>query len=127
MINSVVSRIENELKDAKNRYLDIPDGFYRDAKYIVDILVTGEEMDTGARTQTLSVALQILGSNPAILQDKVTRAVFFKLLEIAGIPPIEVSALAESKPSVPAVLPQGGSVSSPVPAGANSVQQQLKI
>ena len=127
-LDVIKSRIELELKDKKNRYLDIPDGFYKEVKYLVDVIVTGEEIDTGARTQTLTVALQIIGSNPAILQDKTTRTVFFKLLELAGIPPLEISALVEEQQTQPAtIMPQGGSVAIPASGGARPVASQLKV
>lgn len=87
---------ETQIKKQKDFYINVPDGFYDDAEYSIDILITGEQMDAGARIQTLQTALQIIGTNPALLQDKATRGVFFKLLEMVGVSPIELNLMEDN-------------------------------
>lgn len=99
--------ILQSLKQRKHRYLNLPEGFYENVKYAVDVLITGEQVDSGSKIQTLQTALQLIGTNPAILQDKNTRSVFFKLLEMAGVNPVEMN-LTNDAPAAP--MPQGGSV-----------------
>ena len=112
------ARVMGELKKKRNLYLDVPAGFYEDAEYNIDILVTGEQLDTGARIQTLQIALQLFGTNPMILRDKGTRTVLFKLLELGGVSPVELNLIGENAESpegmmAQATLPQGGSVAMP--------------
>lgn len=104
-------RIQNQLNRRKNRYLSIPKGFYENANFIVDVLVTGEQIDVGVKSQVIQVALQILSSNPAILQSPTTKAVFLQLLALGGVSPVELNIFAENEE--PQITQQGGSISQP--------------
>lgn len=73
--------------------LEIPDSFYDDVEATVDVQVTGEQFDSGARMQTLNTALQILGSNPTIVENPVTRSIFLKMLELAGVSSLDIDSL----------------------------------
>ena len=44
---------------------------------------------------TLQTILQIIGSNPTILRDKVTKKVFYKLLDMTGISPTDLNVEEE--------------------------------
>jgi hypothetical protein len=112
---------ENRLLEDANQSelsaLKIPRGFYRDAKYVVDVNVTNEQIDSGSITQTLMTTLQILGTNPAIVQNPQTRGILFKMLAMAGVSPVDLDLLEQEMGNKPtAELPQGGSVSV-VPSG----------
>mgnify|MGYP001354264500 CR=1 FL=1 len=96
-----------EIKQEKA--IDIPEGYYDDLKYKIDIIITGEELDLGAKMTTLQTAMQIMGSNPAILQDKNMRNMFFKLLDFAGIDLTDI--VVDDQPQQQ--LPTGGSISAP--------------
>lgn len=117
------ARVESKLNSQRNRYMKIPDGYYENANYFVDVLVTGESQDVGAQGQVLNLALQALQGNPAILQNKTTRAVFFRLLSLSGISPADLSLLQENVDQTP--IPQGGSIGQPQvgpsPQGINQV------
>lgn len=104
-------KILTSLKRDRNRYLEIPDSFYDNAKYFVDIITTGEQIDTGQRNQVLQFAMQALATNPTILQNPATRILFFKFLELAKISPIDLNIDLESL-SGPQ-LPVAGSLASP--------------
>lgn len=83
-------QVEEKLKGKKNRYLKIPDSFWKNAHYMVDINITGESTDVGVKSQVLQLALQILGTNPAVTQNPATRQIFFKFLGLGGINPAEI-------------------------------------
>ena len=78
-----------------NREIDIPDGFYDDIKYKIDIVITSESIAMDAKIQTATTILQTLATNPMILQSEVTRRIFFKLLDWVGISSEEFRQSAE--------------------------------
>lgn len=111
-------RLYREYKNKKTISVDIPDRFYDDAQFTMDIITTGEQLDVTAINQTLQVALQLVASNPAIVQNPATRTIFLKLLELSGVSGIDLNIIADQAEAVsPEVtgmpLPQGGSVSLP--------------
>ncbi len=73
----------------------IPKGYYDNLKYKIDIVITNEQIDMASRMTTLQTVLQIIGANPTILQDKRTKKVFYKLLDLAGISPLDFQTEAE--------------------------------
>jgi len=79
----------NKEKINRKKELKIPKGFYEDIKYKIDIVITNEQIDIASRVTTLQTVLQIIGSNPTILKDPKTKKVFYKLLDMAGISPLD--------------------------------------
>ena len=79
---------KEQLKKAKE--LKLPDGYYKDIKKKIDIIITNEQIDMASRLTTLQTVLQIIGSNPTIMQDPKTRKVFYKTLDLAGINPTDL-------------------------------------
>lgn len=102
-------RLEQSAMKRQDITLEIPEGFYDDVKAVVDIQVTGEQFDSGTRMQTLQVALQIMGANPGIVVNPSTRTIFFKMLELAGVSPVELDLMNEqSDPSQTMGMPVPG-------------------
>ncbi len=114
----VKREMTNKIRENRNRYLEIPRGWYRNAKYIVKVNVTGESIDNGARSQVMQLALQIMNTNPAILQNPSTKKIFFSILSMGGVNPIDLGLTdmpTESQPQMPGqpAMGQGGSVALP--------------
>jgi hypothetical protein len=120
MVQDARERILSQIKKNKNRYLKISDNFYDDAQFMLDILVTGEQMDVGVQSQVIQLALQTVGTNPAILQNKTSRTIFFKLLSMGGVSPVELNMLNEEVDQTP--LPQAGSMSKIAPPEMGPIQ-----
>jgi hypothetical protein len=120
-------QVKDKLKGQKNRYLKIPDSFWANAKYYVDIDITGESVDTGVRAQVLQMLLQILGTNPGVTQNPATRSILFKLAMMGGINPAELNMTPSSQDQAPAAPPSvAGSMSVPGPIHGNyNVTQKL--
>lgn len=119
---SEIERIVKHLSTQKGLIIDIPENYYADAEIGLDINITGEQIDTGAKNSTMMTAMQILGANPAILQNPATRTMLFKMLENAGMSPIDLNLIEDIATSQPQMDPQlGGSVSA-VPAGISNPQ-----
>jgi len=77
--------VNEKIKSTKS--LEIPKGFYDDLKYKIDVIVTGEQLDVAARLTTLQTLMTIVGSNPTILQDPITRRFLFQMMDLAGVNP----------------------------------------
>lgn len=106
-------QVQDKLKGKKNRYLKIPDGYWKNARYMVDINITGESSDSGVKSQLIQMILQIQGTNPAVMQDPVSRSLIFALANLGGINPVEIG-LAYQSPSQPQAAPQvAGSLARP--------------
>ena len=41
------NRVREEISRTKNRYMKIPDRYYEDAKFFIDVITTGEQIDVG--------------------------------------------------------------------------------
>ena len=79
---------EKQIKNAKD--LDIPAKFYDNIKYKVDVVITNEQMDTTAKQGVLQTVLGLLSTNPAILENPKTKKLFYQLLDLSGISPIDL-------------------------------------
>lgn len=108
-------RVLSELQKKTNRYYQIPKDFYRDAKYTVDVNITGESVDNGTRSQIVQLALQIVGQNPGVLQNAPARSMLFYLLSLGGISPADLNLTAQPEQQPQQPVEQGGSLSSPTP------------
>lgn len=116
-IDRAWTKANEELKNKPAVEIKIPGGAYDEAKYRLDVVVTGESIDVSARSQVLQIALQIVGSNPAILQNDVTRSVFFKFLSLGGVNANEFN-MVQSCQEQQQPMAQGGSVATPQPMQA---------
>ena len=109
----------------------IPKGIYENLKYKLNIVITGEEIDTASKLTTLQTIFQILGSNPTILQDKRVKRVFYKMMDIAGFNPrdIDIEETPSLQGSVSDVRAQvGGSIAKPpAPAAAPAALQTSTV
>jgi len=107
--------VKEQLKKQKD--IDIPQGFYDNLRYKINIEITGEQIDLASRISTLQTVLVMISQNPTILQDPQTKKVFMELLDLAGISPIrfetEAPELAETIRGMeiaPVRAERGGSV-----------------
>jgi len=123
-----------KLQDPRYRDRRIPDGYYDNLEYKIDITITDEQIDAAGRAATLQVALQALSSNPAIMKDPRLKTVFMKLLENSGINPSELNLDIDSRAPEPAELEtlskmKGGSISAPRQGGGKteSVRRNITV
>ena len=112
--SEVLKAIEKE-QISKAREIKIPDNYYEDLKYKIDIIITNEQIDMASRMTTLQTVLQVLGSNPTIMRDPRTKKIFYKLLDLAGFSPIdfEVEETGEIENVIQEQAQLGGSVARP--------------
>lgn len=115
------SKIDKKMKNDGDLVMTLPKNFYKDLKYGLDILVTGEQKNVAATQQTLANAMSLV-ANPAIMNDERARTTFFWMLELAGISPVQLGLLKEKlemTPPSPMSAPQGAA---PMAAGPTASQ-----
>jgi hypothetical protein len=126
-IDAAFQRAKEELREKENLSLKVPARAYNDAKYRLDITVTGENIDVSARSSVLQIALQTIAGNPAILQDEVTRTVFLKFLALGGLNASDLNIPEPQPMQQQAMMPQGGSVAAPLPAEAQTGTSAISV
>ncbi len=80
-IKSVIS------KKQKKREEDVfvPSDLYKDLKYVIDIVITGQDRDVRVEAANMAMALQTMTADPTVLTDPAKRKIFGKQLEAVGI------------------------------------------
>ena len=109
-IDAETEKIKSAIAKRRNLFFDLPADFYKDVSYVVDIITTGEQIDIGRKGTILQGALQAISTNPALVQNPVSRAIFFKFLELGGISPVELELMkVEGQDAfTPPPAPKGG-------------------
>lgn len=119
-------KIEKAIRKRETQSLKIPKGFYEHLTYKIKIVITGENKDLENESQILTQFFQLLAQNPAVLQNKVTRTIAFKLLEMQGVQPGDLDMIDSAINSQPqgqgAPQPGGGAPGAP---GQGAPAQQL--
>ena len=120
-----------EAEKLKNSKITVPRNFYEDLKYKMQIDIVGESIDTASKLTTLQTLFQIIGSNPAVLQNKTTKNILFKMLNLAGFNPKDFEE--DEVPTIQGVsqetqVQRGGSIAAPTtPAIPASLPQSLTV
>jgi len=83
-IKAIANKQAKKVKEIK-----IPAGVYDNIKYKIDVVITSEQIDMASRLTSLQTMLQIIGSNPTILNDPRTKKVFYKMIDLAGFNPTD--------------------------------------
>lgn len=98
---------------SKEKFVKIPKDFYDDLKYHIDVDITGESVNTQAKSQAINNGMQIINNNPNVLKNPQLKRMFMMLFDLAGINPIDIDVTDEDEDSMQniAQLKQGGSLS----------------
>ncbi len=116
--------IGERVSQGKEKLLKIPNEFYKNVKYIIDIIITEEQKDTGLIAQTLFAGLQAITADPTILIDPSKKKFFYRALEMGGVSPIDIEpdmaqpSIKQLTQGMPLPKGAGGGVSKPAPAPA---------
>jgi hypothetical protein len=99
----------------KKKEIKIPKGMYKNLQKKVDVIITNEQIDVAARLTTLQAALGMLSTNPAIIENPKTKKLFYSLLDLSGISPVELGLdeTTETSPVPSGELERGGSIAIP--------------
>ena len=83
-------RLEGAMKKRKDLAFELPDDFYDDVDELVDVVVTDESVDVQQRLQTLQKVFETMSTNPTVMDNPLTRTVFVKMLELAGVSAVDL-------------------------------------
>ncbi|MCH8094301.1 MAG: hypothetical protein IH953_06875 [Chloroflexi bacterium] len=86
---------ESFRKGGNKRFLKIIKDEFKDTPLAVKINIVGKQAYLAQMTDKLSGVLQQIIANPAILQNKVARKIFDKILEGSGLSPIEFADIGQ--------------------------------
>ena len=117
------------VKKGKEKAITIPKGFYENLKYKIDIIITGEAMDTRMKAANLFAVLQAITADPTMLQDPTKKKILYQYMEQGGLNPYDLD-VPQGKTEIPQI-PQGragGGVSAPKIASSpisGTKQQQI--
>lgn len=103
-------------KGGARRFLDVPEGYYKDMKSKLSIDVTGEQKNKQATLESLQNILVTMASNQMVMQDPNMIKIFNRILELSGsgISPISMTRAQPQgqlqqpgQPGQPGQQPQG--------------------
>ena len=126
----LIKEVEKQrVEQDKEQQAFIPSNYYKDAKYDIDIEITGESKDVRVVAANILSALQAMGTDPTLMQDPTKRKIFGKYLEMGGIKIDDFDAPSTEVPMAPQVQKgAGGGVSAQKEiggAGMTNVTQTL--
>lgn len=81
----ILAITELQRVNGKRRFLDIPEGYFKDFKPKVYLNVTGENKDKKAMQANIFAILGQIQANPSILQDPNLLQLFNQLLDLTGV------------------------------------------
>ena len=87
----------------ENRFLDIPDGYYKDFEGYATVLITNEKKNKAATLESLSNILLQVAQAPQILQDPTLFKIFAQIVELSGadISPVDLRPTQAQVPAQP--------------------------
>lgn len=122
MIESFRSGAMELVGKTKNRRgIKVPKGYYDDAEWKLDIIVTNEQRIKAVYLETLSNILQTVAGNPAILTDPTLSKIFNEIMEVAGF---DTSMLASLQTVKQAEVPQPNQIAG---QGQNQVIPNMNL
>lgn len=78
------TQVESEISKRKYLAIEILNDFYSDVESNVQLEITGEGMNTASKIETLKTVMQVVGQNPAILSNPVTKGILSKIVSLTG-------------------------------------------
>src|SRR3990167_5405317 len=79
------SVILEALNAKKEHEIKLPKNFYKNIKYKIDIVITGEGRDITTMAQSLWAILQAVTADPTMLLDPTKKSILSQLFEVGGI------------------------------------------
>ena len=120
--------VSERVKRGKEKLIDLPNDFYKNLKYKINIDITGEQVDVRTRSANKFAALQAITADSTLLSDPRKRKFFRSWLEDGGLRLEDFDV--EEEPQLNQIVQKGsgGGVSRPtmpVSPIAGQTQQQL--
>jgi hypothetical protein len=98
--DAFVESADTFIKQTKGqRFIQIPEGFYKNLKAKVTVNITGEQRNKAATLESLNNILITYASNPNLANDPVASQLLARIIELsgAGISPVAITGAMSSK------------------------------
>jgi len=112
------SILAEQVKKGKEKMITMPDSFYKNIEYKIDLTIVGESLDIRIKAANLFAALQAVTADPTLLTDPTKRKFFTAWLEQGNISLIDFEPEIK-QPSIQEIVAKraGGGISKPtIPA-----------
>lgn len=110
-LEEIKQEVSRELrKKGSQRFLAIKKDYYKNSKFMFDIVVTDEQRDTAVMAQNTFKLVADITANPALLDDPVAKVFYSKYAGYIGISPMELELAVQKRQEQQAeqqALPQG--------------------
>lgn len=110
---ATILRDISDAVERKRGSLPIPDEIYENLSYKITIDITGEMIDTQQKIAMAQMVINILGSNPQVMNDPRTKRAINKVLDWAGLSPTGIMDTEEMEGDRMVPLERGGSIAKP--------------
>ena len=107
------SVVKEKANSGNEKMVSIPAKFYENIKYKIDIVITGEAVDTRVKAANTMMAMQAIQSDPTILQDPAKKKLFFSFLEQGGLNPYDIISAEDTSGGALEQKMGGGGISKP--------------
>lgn len=88
--NLIKGMVAEKVNNGKEELIDIPENYYKDLKYLIDIVITGEQLDMRADAANRLLILQTMSTVPDLLTNPNKRKLIAPVLESVGINPADL-------------------------------------
>ena len=110
-LEEIKQEVSRELrKKGSQRFLGIKKNYYKNCKFMFDIVVTDEQRDTAVLAQNTFKLISDITANPALLDDPVAKVFYSKYAGYIGISPMELELAVQKRQEQQAerqAIPQG--------------------
>jgi len=84
-------------KQGSQRFTKLKQDFYKNSKFMFDVITTDEQRDTAVLAQNTFKLISDLSQNPAVLDDPVLKVFYFKYADMIGISPMELELAVQKR------------------------------
>lgn len=116
----LIKKVENETV-RRQKELTIPSSYYKNLKYKIDVLITSEQIDVASKLATLQSVLSMI-ANPAFMNDPRAKSIFYQILDLVGISPVNFEEPEESLTQTVGSIPKFSA-----PAGATPITRTATV
>lgn len=103
----IKEEVKNELrKQGSQRFLEMKRDFYKNSKFMFDVVITDEQRDTAVMAQNMFKLITDLAQNPAVIEDPVLKVFYTQYAELIGINPLQIESAIQKRQEMKASQPQ---------------------
>lgn len=97
-----LEKIKNDVqmslrKQGSQRFTKLKQDFYKNSKFMFDVITTDEQRDTAVLAQNTFKLISDLSQNPAVIDDPVLKVFYFKYADMIGISPMELELAVQKR------------------------------